>query len=281
MDFVKVVGVVRSTIFVFKVLSTSIQIFGVNRIQTEAQQIENGPIALCAATSHRDAAPAPSASAPARRPTPLRPRSHAALGHASSQGRRRARDTSAFPRATRLPAVAPYVPRTRAGRGTSWYGGIFAVTATSRSSALFKHRRSFPRATPSRRPPLPPSRQARPPASILGRLTILTYSLGPLEACVFAHLLDIAPPCRSRSTPRLPPPAIAVRCRLVPFRPNSEHQRALGELTLLPAPLHGRERRRPRRNWPSRAAPMAKGHIASPHLFPRVFLQTEGMVVTF
>jgi hypothetical protein len=171
--------------------------------------------------------------------------------------------------------------RTRAGRGVPWYGSIFAVTATSRSSALFKHRSSLPRATPSHRPPLSPSRQARLPASIPSRLTILTYSLGPLEACTVAHLLGIAPPCRSRNTPRPSPPAITVRRRLVPFRPNSEHQRARGELTLLPAPLHGWEHRRPHRNWLSRAAPMAKGHIASPHLFLRVFLQTEGMVVTF
>jgi hypothetical protein len=77
------------------------------------------------------------------------------------------------------------------------------------------------------RPPLPPSRQARPPASIPGRLTILTYSLGPLEACVVAHMLGIAPPRRSRSPLRPSPPAIAVHRRRVPFRPNSEHQRAL------------------------------------------------------
>jgi hypothetical protein len=49
----------RSTTFVFKVLSTSIQNFGVNCDQTDAQQNQNGLVALCAATSCRDAAPAP------------------------------------------------------------------------------------------------------------------------------------------------------------------------------------------------------------------------------
>jgi hypothetical protein len=151
--------------------------------------------------------------------------------------------------------------RTRADRGAPWYGDIFAVTATSRSSALFKHRRSLPRATPSRRLPLPPSRQARLLASIPGRLTILIYSLGPLEACAIAHLLGIAPPRWSRSTPRPSPPAIAVRRRQVPFRPNSEHQRALGELTLLPTPFPGRSPRRSCRISASRAA----GHGQGPH----------------
>jgi hypothetical protein len=59
--------------------------------------------------------------------------------------------------------------RTRAVRGVPWYGGIFAVTVTSRSSALFKHRLSPPCATPSRRPPLRPSRQACLLACILPR----------------------------------------------------------------------------------------------------------------
>jgi hypothetical protein len=64
----------------------------------------------------------------------------------------------------------------------------------------------------------------------------------------------------------------AVRRRRVPPCPNSEHQRPLGEHALIPTPLHGRERCRPRRNRPSRAAPMAKGHIVSPHLFLRGFM---------
>jgi hypothetical protein len=134
--------------------------------------------------------------------------------------------------------------RTHAGRGAPWYGDIFAITATSQLSALFKHRRSLPRTTP-------------------GWLTILTYSLGPLEACAVAHLLGIAPPRWSRSPPRPSPPAIAVRRRRVTFRPNSEHQRALGELTLLPAPLHGRE--------PAGLAGIGR---TAPPPWPRATLQT-------
>jgi hypothetical protein len=156
-----------------------------------------------------------------------------------------------------------------------YYGGIFAITTTSQSSALFKHRRSLPRTTPSRQPPLPPSRQARLPASIPGRLTILTYSLGPLEACTVTHLLGIAPPRRSRSTPRLSPPAIAVRRRRVPFRPNFEHQRALGELTLLPAPCTpGAPPASPELAEPRR--PHCQGpHYKSPPL-SRVFTANRG-----
>jgi hypothetical protein len=41
--------------------------------------------------------------------------------------------------------------------------------------------------------------------------------------------------------PRPSPPVTVVRCRRVPPRPNSEHQRALGEHALIRAPLHGLE----------------------------------------
>jgi hypothetical protein len=67
--------------------------------------------------------------------------------------------------------------------------------------------------------------------------------------------------------PRPSPPVTAVRRRRVPPRPNSEHQWPLGEHALLPAPLHGRERRWPHRNRPSRTAPTAKGGVASPESF--------------
>jgi hypothetical protein len=67
--------------------------------------------------------------------------------------------------------------------------------------------------------------------------------------------------------PRPSPPVTAVRRRRVPPRPSSEHQRSLGEHALLPAPLHDRERRRPRRNRLSRAAPMAGDPIACPLFF--------------
>jgi hypothetical protein len=264
----------RSTIFILKVLSTFIQIFVVNRVQTKAEHIENGPAALCTATSRPRAralgvrarappdAPPPEVAHRPRprafpRPTP-RPRHlglspplhHTCVVHAAD--RRSVRGAA----------------RTRVGRGAPWYDDILAVTATSWSSALFKHRRSLPCATPSRWPPLSPSRQARMLASILGRLTILTYSLGPLEACAVAHLLGSAPPHRSRSTPRPSPPAIAVGRRRVPFRPNTEHQRALGELTLLPTPFPGRSPRRRCRISASHAASHGQGpHCKGSNLY--------------
>jgi hypothetical protein len=97
-------------------------------------------------------------------------------------------------------------------------------------------------------------------------------SIGPLGAPSIACCPTRVFHSPESRPPRPSPPGTAVRRRRVSFRPNSEYQRALGEHALLPAPLHGRERRWPRRIWPSRAAPMAMGHIASPQVFLRVFL---------
>jgi hypothetical protein len=97
-------------------------------------------------------------------------------------------------------------------------------------------------------------------------------SIGPLGAPSVACCPTRALHLPESRPPRPSPPVTTVRRLRVPPRPNSEHQRSLGEHALIPAALHGRERCRPRRNWPSRAAPMVKGHIASPHLFRRVFL---------
>jgi hypothetical protein len=121
-----------------------------------------------------------------------------------------------------------------------------------------------PHATPRRRPPLPPSRRARLLARIPGRLAILTYSLEPLEAYVIASLPGIARHRRSHRRPRPLPPATAVRRCRVPLCLNFEHPRAIGELTLLPAPLHGREHHRPCRILAARAA----GHGQGPHCKP-------------
>jgi hypothetical protein len=184
---------VRTTIFVFKVLFTSVQIFGVNHAQTEAQQIENGSAALCAATPRPHAlnVRAPPDTPPpevARRPRP----------RAFPRPTPRSRHLGPFP----APRASPPLRRTsdghaadrrsvrgaacmRAGRGAPWYGSIFAITVMSQSSALFKHRRSLPRATPSRRLPLPPSRQARLPASIIGLINFLPSK----HACVFSGLV--------------------------------------------------------------------------------------------
>jgi hypothetical protein len=59
---------------------------------------------------------------------------------------------------------------------------------------------------------------------------------------------------------------------LVAPPPTSENKRALGERAHLPAPLHGRERRRLCRNWPEPRRPHPKGHIARLEVFPGVFL---------
>jgi hypothetical protein len=50
---------VRSTTFVFKVLGTFIQNFGVNCVQPGDQQNQNWSASPCAATSRRDVAPVP------------------------------------------------------------------------------------------------------------------------------------------------------------------------------------------------------------------------------
>jgi hypothetical protein len=174
--------------------------------------------------------------------------------------------------------IPPYARRPR----SPCYDWISAVTATSLGGLAYKNRAPCPSSRWHRRPPRHPRRRRSAASSGHPRRKPAppTHPLGPLEACAVACLLGTAPPHRSRSTPRRSLPAIAVRHHLVPFRPNSECSRALCELTLLPAPLHVRERRRPRRNWPSRAAPMAKVHIASPYLFLGCLLQTGGMVVT-
>jgi hypothetical protein len=117
-----------------------------------------------------------------------------------------------------------------------------------------KCRHHPPCATPSRRPPLPPSHRTRLLARIPSWLATLTYILGPLEACAVASLPGIARRRRSHRTPRPSPPATAVRHHRVPLHPNFQHPRALGELTLLPVPLHGQERHRPHRILAARAA---------------------------
>jgi hypothetical protein len=91
-----------------------------------------------------------------------------------------------------------------------YHGGILAIITASPANAYLRSRPLLACRHQVGRLPLP-SCQARPPASILGQLTILTYSLGPLEACAVTHFLGIAPPRRSRSPPR-PSPCAAVGC---------------------------------------------------------------------
>jgi hypothetical protein len=103
MAFVKVVGVVRSTTFVFKVLCTSIQNFGVICVQTDAQQNKNGPAALCAAT------PRPRSRCLRRAPPDAPPTEAAAsLGVCAPM-------RLVFSRARVAPVVVPYARRAQGG----------------------------------------------------------------------------------------------------------------------------------------------------------------------
>jgi hypothetical protein len=97
----------------------------------------------------------------------------------------------------------------------SCYDGISVVTATSPGRLAYKNRAPSrpPRATPSHRPPLPLFLLARLLTRISGRLTTLTYSLEPLEACAVASLPDIECCRRSYHILRPLPPATAVRRR--------------------------------------------------------------------
>jgi hypothetical protein len=149
-----------------------------------------------------------------------------------------ARRTAPYrPGARRGPSTAPR--RTRAGQGSHATAASPSSPRRHRGGLTYKNQapRPNPRATPSRRPPLPPSRWTRLLARIPGRLTILTYSLGALEACAIAYFPGIARRHRSHRTLLPTPPATAVRRRRLPLRPNSEHPRALGEITILAAPL--------------------------------------------
>jgi hypothetical protein len=271
----------RSTTFVFKILCTSIQTFGVIQFQTSAQQNK-----MCQARS-----------APRRRVATPSPRPR--LGVCAVRRTRPPADLGSLLRMRRAPrllgvltgrahAMDHAVPA-RCAPQTTGSSAAPVVRVPAEAAVPRPHPRGHaliittkpplfkPRVVPLLAPSLPPAAPSVPPpvnshpCHSPVRLTFLAYSLRTLEACV-VYLPGIARRRRSHSTPRPSPSATAVRRRQVPLRPNSEHPRALGELTLLPAPLHGLERRRPRRNWPSRAAPMAKGHIASPHLFLRVFL---------
>jgi hypothetical protein len=149
MAFVKVVGVVRSTTFVFKVLCTSIKKFGVFRVQTQSHRHVDGQ---SAAAPRRRARRATSAFAP----TPHRPRPTADRGapspcatprgsSESSRGhaRRRPRRTAPL-RATDHRSVSGAPPYVR--RPWPMYNGrISAVTpSSSRLSRPYKCRAFCP-----------------------------------------------------------------------------------------------------------------------------------------
>jgi hypothetical protein len=156
--------------------------------------------------------------------------------------------------------------RTHAGRGRRTTAESPPSPQRHRWGLPYKNRAPCPSSRQNYRLPCHPRRRWSTASSGYPhrKPTPPTHPLGTLEACVVAYLLGIARRRRSCTTSQRSPPAIAVRRRRVPFRPNTERPRALGELTLLHAPLHDRECRRPRRNWPSRAAPMAKATLQAP-----------------
>jgi hypothetical protein len=111
---------------------TSIQNFGVIHVQIEAQQNKLSQPRFAPQLAPRRRARAPPEATSNRGCTPSPgSRSPRCLEAHTPRGSPALRRTS-----VRVAA------RTRAGRGAPWYDDIFAVTATSRSSALFKHRRA-------------------------------------------------------------------------------------------------------------------------------------------
>jgi hypothetical protein len=95
------------------------------------------------------------------------------------------------------------------------------------------------------------------------------------------HCLAVCPSHRHLEPPRPrpPPPVTAVcPCRRS-LRPNFGHPYALGELMVVPNHLPGRECRRLAGIGRSRAAPMAKGSIASPQIFLGCSVQSRGTIV--
>jgi hypothetical protein len=142
MAFVKVVGVVRSTPFVFKALCTSIQKIGVFRVQTRARRHVVGQ---CAAMPRRRPRAAPASPEDTRRPRSRLPQAPAPRGSSESPRghvRRRPRRTGPVRTTDRLfvCGAPPYAHRPR----TLYRGGISVVTATSPARRSSYKYRCFP-----------------------------------------------------------------------------------------------------------------------------------------
>jgi hypothetical protein len=199
------------------------------------------------------------------------------------------------PRAPRR--AAPYQPGAR--RGPSVRRRHPAVRATAEVAALRRHRRRHRDVTGGVLPiktkrhtllvpslPLHCARHCRPPMNSPPRpspvrLTFLAYSLGALETCAAIRCSALHLPRRSRSPPRVPPPAVVARPRRSYPRSNPGLPRALGEHVIVPHRLPGRERGRLAGIRPAPPPPMPKAPIARPPVFLGCLLQTRGMVVTF
>jgi hypothetical protein len=159
---------------------------------------------------------------------------------------RRAPSPCAAPRglgvlpAARTPWTAPYRPVCAADRRSvgstppyasrsrwSCYGSISGVTATSPGGLNYKNPSAVRplRATPTRRPPLPPPPCAHASASSHCRPTFPTYSLGPVAPSQATPCHPCALPSPEPEPPRPPPPDIAVRPRRRLLRPTTATHR--------------------------------------------------------
>jgi hypothetical protein len=155
-----------------------------------------------------------------------------------------------MPLPVRAPAEVPAVPQRHLRRHSVVTGKPRPYIKAARPPRA-RHARATRHGRCLKQAPVPEPFRCRP--------TPLTPSLPHTRALAPACWQAQAPLSPEPRPPRLPPPGIAVRrCRL-PLSSNFERKRALGEHTHLPALLPGRERRRPRRNWPEPRRPHPQG----------------------
>jgi hypothetical protein len=175
------------------------------------------------------------------------------------------RGASFSPRATRRPPPALYARAERTvGSSAVPRASLDAVVprrhlrrhpVVTGESAPYLRRHCLPAGEHrAGRPPLPPSRQARPSTSTPSRPTTSHPSLGPAKAQALAHCPAQRPPRCHPKPQRSSPPAAAARPRRRPLRPNFGHHRVLGEHVVEHHHLPGRMHPRSRRNPASRTA---------------------------
>jgi hypothetical protein len=173
----------------------------------------------------------------------------------------------------------PYERRSRPG-----------TTEASSPSAAVTPETSRPYKYPTFSPPLaviatPPRhprrlRRAAPLPAFHGRATTHVPSLDPVEPSRATCCPSRARVVARAEPPRPTPPVLAVRPRRRILRPNFGHPWVLGELMVEPDHFPDREHCRFDGIGRSRAAPMAKGHIARLQAFSRCFVQSRGICVS-
>jgi hypothetical protein len=181
---------------------------------------------------------------------PRHPRPHAAQVLAPFPGRTAPREARCSSRATRRCGTRavprPGAPARPSGPSAallpraSYYGRCSSPVVThARRATYLNAALPYPRADTSRSASIAAPRQACPPASIPGRPTIQTSSLGPIEACAVVHCSALRLPRRCHSPPRPPPPSTATRPRRSCLRADQPRQSTLSEPLGGPAPLDG------------------------------------------